>query len=202
MSTNKEDQEVQTVIDRQDLEMGRVFLWGDITEESIHIIIRQMRYIFFANKNKMIYIYIHSCGGSWTGAFAMIDEMRGLTALGATIHTIGLGKAYSCGAMILSAGTERYATTNSSMMLHPSAFDTGYDYTPQHINMVDFYAKEYEQGMGVIAKNCGYTTKTELKWFLNEIKEGLWLFPKEAIQFGLIDNLWDYRWERDITGLE
>lgn len=202
MSTNKEEQEVYAIIDKQDLEMGRVFLWGDITEESVHIAIRQMRYIFFANKNKSIYVYIHSDGGCWDACFAMIDEMNGLHRLGATIYTVALGKAYSSGAMILSAGNERYATPNANMMLHPMSYDPGGDYIHQQSNYSDYTKKLYDQGMTIIGKNCGYKTKAQLKVFLDTIKDGLWMNTKESEAFGLIDQVWDYRWERDITGLE
>lgn len=182
--------------------MGRVFLWGDITEESICSAIRQMRYIFFANKLRNLYVYIHSCGGCWDACFTMIDEMNGLHKLGANICTVALGKAYSSGALILSAGNERYATANANLMLHPMSYDSGDDYIHQQSNYADYLKRLYHNGMTIIAKNCGYETKKEIDSFMDKIKDGLWMDAKEAINFGLIDNIWDYRWEREITGLE
>ena len=202
MSTNKEEQEVQSVIDKQDLEMGRVFLWGDITEESIHVAIRQMRYIFFANKNKHVYIYIHSDGGDDDASYAIQDEMKGLIKLGANICTIALGKAYSSAAEILAAGTERYATRNARLMMHPVSYSSDHDYISQQLAYSNFMDKVNKESLIIAAKNCGYKTKQEIDTFEEAIKDGLWMTAIEAIDFGLIDNFWDYKWERDITGLE
>lgn len=203
MITNKEEQqELQALIDKQELEMGRVFLWGDISEESVHNAIRQMRYIFFANKNKNIYIYIHSDGGDDDASYAMQDEMAGLNKLGATIYTIALGKAYSAAAEILAAGNERYATKNSRLMMHPVSYSPGHDYISQQLAYSNFMDKINKESMISAAKNCGYSTKREIEIFADAIKDGLWMTAAEAIDFGLIDNIWDYRWEREITGLE
>jgi ATP-dependent protease ClpP protease subunit len=132
----------------------------------------------------------------------MQDEMKGLHILGATIYTIVIGKAYSAAAEILAAGDERYATHNARLMMHPVSYDVGHDYISQQLAYSNFMNKVNRACLITAARNCGYKTKAAIKKFEEAIKDGLWMTADEAIDFGLIDNIWDYRWERDITGLE
>ena len=34
---------------------------------------------------------------------------------------------------------------------------------------------------------------------MSEIKDGLWLMPRQAIKMKVIDSIWDYGWENEIN---
>jgi len=66
-----------------------------------------------------IVIYINSLGGPVNDAIALYDQIMYLRKYyGLYLHTIAQGFAMSGGALILQAGTKRYATSNSILMIH------------------------------------------------------------------------------------
>lgn len=185
----------QYQIDTVQLHHGRVNLWGDVDEAQAQYVIDRMRHIFHNLRISKIHLYIHSDGGDTDACCAIIDEIVGLQCLGATIYTIAIGKAYSSGAMILSVGTERYATKHTSLMLHPVSIECPADYVAQQTQYTKYIEKHWQQIISFVAKKCGYNSKTKIADFESKIKNGLWMTVDEAIEFGLIDNIWDYKWE-------
>lgn len=186
-------------VNRFNLESGRVFLWGELTEDLAKEIIHNMRYIFFHEKNENIYLYIHSDGGEFDAECAIIAEMEGLKELGAVIHTIAVGKACSAAADILAVGSERYATKYSTMMMHPASYAMESEASIRHKKIADFSEKHYKEVLSYVARSCGYNTKKKLEQFYESVDKELWLDTDSAKKFGLIDGLWDYGWEKDIT---
>ena len=73
------------------LDSGRIFIRGDINEESEEKFIRSLRYCMFMNI-KDIYIYISSEGGDVDSGCAIIDEINGAKKQGFKIHTMLLEK--------------------------------------------------------------------------------------------------------------
>lgn len=66
---------------------------------------------------RIIPIMVHSFGGDVHALLAMLDLIDGASK---PVATIGIGKAMSCGAFLLAAGTKgyRYAAPNADIMLH------------------------------------------------------------------------------------
>lgn len=184
------------LLEKDLLENGKIHLYGEIDENKAESTIANLKYIFFTLKKKEIYLFIHSSGGDTDACSAIIDEIIGLKKLKAKIYTVAIGKAYSSGAMILSVGTERYATENCSLMLHPVSFDCPVDYISQQKNYTQFIEKQWDSLSSLVAKQCNYKTKARIEEFRKSIKDGLWLTAEEAIDFGLIDGIWNYIWEQ------
>lgn len=184
-------------IHKYEIDNNRVYLWGDIDSDTVEHVISHMRYIFFAKTNKVIYLYIHSDGGDVDCCAAIIDEILGLQSIGAKIITVAIGKAFSSAAMILSVGNEKYATANTSLMLHPMSLECPIDYISKQSQYTKFAEKQYNQIITLVAKKCGHKTKAQITDFKAKIKDGLWMNTDEAIEFGLIDNVWDYDWENN-----
>ncbi len=182
------------------LDSGKIFLWGDIEEETARNFVRSIRYI--AKKNiKEINIYIHSSGGDVDAACAIIDEIIGFSTLGFTINTIAIGKCYSAAAYILSFGTNRYATENSTIMLHPILFDLDIDYIDAQRSYTEFTNRKYKEIISRVAKNCGHRSKRSIESFMSIIKDGLWMSPSDSIEFGLVDDLWEYSIDETNNGV-
>lgn len=78
-----------------------------------------------ANNNILIIpVVISSFGGEIHSLLAMLDIIKSSKK---PVATIGLGKAMSCGAVLLSAGTKgyRYAGPNADIMIHEAGSFTG-----------------------------------------------------------------------------
>lgn len=181
-------------IDQAVLDRGVIFLCDDICSKSAEYVIKRMRYLLY-NDHKEIYLYIHTNGGEIEAANSIMDEIEGYQRRGIAVNTIAIGKAYSSGAFILSTGTNRYATKSSIIMLHPVSYNLDCDYNDQNKRLADFIDTLYREIASKVAKNCGRESKRKIEEFIGEIKDGLWLTAKQAISYGIIDDVWDYNWE-------
>ena len=179
------------------LDSGRIFIRGEINEESEEKFVRSLRYCMSIDI-KNIYVYISSEGGDVDSACAIIDEMNGAKKQGFKIHTIAIGKAYSAAAYILTFGSVRHATENASIMLHPILFDLDMDYVANQKAYTAFTDYKYADIINKVAKNCKKKTKSAIDKFVQEIQHGLWLCPKQAKKMKIIDFIWDYSKEKII----
>ena len=68
-------------------------------------------------KVKIIPVVVSSYGGQIHALLSMLDVIASSTK---PVATVGLGKAMSCGAVLLAAGTKgyRYASENTDIMIH------------------------------------------------------------------------------------
>ena len=174
---------------------GKIFIWGEIDEESSEKFVRNIRYAI-SKGMKEIYVYISSYGGDVDCACAIIDEINGAKKLGINVSIVALGKAYSAAAYILTFGSEKYATENTTIMFHPILFALDLDYVAAQKSYTIFSDKKYRDLITSVAKNCGYKTKKDIESFMSSIKDGMWLDVKMAISQNVIDDVWDYSWEK------
>ena len=179
------------------LDSGRIFIRGEIDEDSEEKFTASLRYLISKNI-KTIYVYINSEGGDIDSACAIIDEINGAKSRGFSITTISLGKSYSAAAYILTFGTKRYATENSTIMLHPILFDLDMDYIANQKAYTAFTDFKYADIIKKVANNCSKKTKAAIQGFIEKIQHGLWLCPKEAKKLKVIDGIWDYSLEKSI----
>ena len=179
------------------LDSGRIFIRGEINEESEEKFVRSLRYCMSIDI-KNIYVYISSEGGDVDSACAIIDEMNGAKTQGFKIHTIAIGKAYSAAAYILTFGSVKYATENASIMLHPILFDLDMDYIANQKAYTAFTDYKYADIINKVANNCKKKTKSAIDKFIQDIQHGLWICPKQAKKMKIIDFIWDYSKEKII----
>lgn len=94
-----------------------IFLNGPVMDEVAGILIAQFLFLESQDKDKEIWFYINSPGGSVTAGFAIYDAMSYIKA---PINTVCMGQAASMGAFLLCMGDKdrRHATPNSRIMLH------------------------------------------------------------------------------------
>lgn len=128
-----------------------------------------------------IKIFINSPGGDVTDGYALMDAI----AMSKTpVHTIGIGIAYSMGAMILLAGHKRIMFPKASLMLHEGSASLFGDATKVKDTM-KFYEKQLK-----IAENF-ILQKSKISSELYEQKQAndWYLTAEEALELGLVDEL-------------
>jgi ATP-dependent Clp protease protease subunit len=177
----------------------RLFLWGEVNDESSLQLIKQMKFLYQKNTDP-IYIYINSYGGVVEDGLAIIDEMRGLMELGVEINTVAQGQACSMAAYILACGSYRYATENTTIMLHPVWSDSDEGDNNRLKRSVDFYSRKEEMVIKLVAERCGRLSAAKFKQFKEDIDKSLWMTPLEAKRYGLIDDIYNYEWEKEEKG--
>ena len=94
-----------------------IFIGDPIGDHIANVVMAQLLFLQFENRNQDINLYINSPGGSITAGLAIYDTMRFLKC---PIATYCIGQAASMGAVLLAAGTKgkRYCLPHSRVMIH------------------------------------------------------------------------------------
>jgi ATP-dependent Clp protease protease subunit len=107
----------EMTIDELLLEKRVVFLIGEINQSSAARVMMQMLYLENEKRNSDIHFYINSPGGAVDDTLAIYDTMRFISS---QVNTYCLGRAYSGGAVLLTAGTKgkRFILPHAKVMIH------------------------------------------------------------------------------------
>ena len=173
---------VQDIIDSQMIEDRKVFLWGQVDDDSAKHVIDRLMYLD-AIETKDIQLYINSPGGYVTSGFAIYDCIRSLKS---DVSTICTGLAASMGSILLSVGTKgkRFIQPHARVMIHqPSGGARGQasdiEITAQEI------LKTKELSAKIIAENCGQDFDKVMKDFNRDH----WMGAEESVAYGIVDGV-------------
>ncbi|WP_242204012.1 ClpP family protease [Aestuariivivens insulae] len=173
---------VQDVIDSKFIEERKVFLWGQVDDDSAKHVIDRLLYLD-AIETKDIHLYINSPGGYVTSGFAIYDCIRSLKS---DVSTICTGLAASMGSILLSVGTKgkRFIQPHARVMIHqPSGGARGQasdiEITAQEI------LKTKEISAKILAENCGQDFDKVLKDFNRDH----WMGAEESVAYGIVDSV-------------
>lgn len=173
---------VQDTIDSKLLDERKVFLWGQVDDDSAKHVIDRLMYLDALEK-KDIHLYINSPGGYVTSGFAIYDCMKSLKS---DVSTICTGFAASMGSILLSAGTKgkRFIQPHARVMIHqPSGGARGpasdIEITAQEI------LKTKELSAKILAENCGQKVEKIIKDFNRDH----WMDAKESVEYGIVDKV-------------
>lgn len=133
-----------------------------------------------------VVIYIDSYGGYVDALAKMIET---LDEIPNPIVTACMGKAMSCGAMLLSHGDVRFLGKHSRVMVHEVSSGTIGNVQDMKDDVKET-VRLNEYFMGLLAKNCGFKNYDELRSVLKE-QDGRerYLFGQDALAFGIVDAL-------------
>jgi ATP-dependent Clp protease protease subunit len=136
--------------------------------------------------NKPITIYIDSYGGYVDALAKMIET---LDEVPNPIITCCMGKAMSCGAILLSHGDVRFLGRHSRVMVHEVSSGTAGDVHDMHADVKET-VRLNEHFMGLLARNCGFKSYAELRKVIKD-QDGRdkYLFGQAAVEFGIVDIL-------------
>ena len=178
MSKNK----IQDAIDGKLIEQRKVFLWGQVDDDSAKHVIDRLMYLD-ALETKDIHLYINSPGGYVTSGFAIYDCIKSLQS---DVSTICTGFAASMGSIILSAGQKgkRFIHKHARVMIHqPSGGARG------QASDIEITAKEIIKTKAlsaqILADNCGQTFEKIMKDFNRDH----WMGAEESVEYGIVDGV-------------
>ena len=171
---------MQDVIDNQLLLERKVFLWGQVDDDSAKHVIDRLMYLDSVEVSD-IHLYINSPGGYVTSGFAIYDCIKSLKS---DVSTICTGFAASMGSIILSAGVKgkRFIQPHARVMIHqPSGGARG------QASDIEITAKEIiktkELSAQILANNCGQTVDKIIKDFNRDH----WMGAEESVAYGIVD---------------
>jgi len=182
---------------QEEISIRKVMLYGDITEESsLELIgslfsIKEFDRTPDVENNGYIYepfeLYISTYGGSASDMFAIYDIMRQIREE-CDISTIGVGKVYSAGTLLLAAGTKgkRKIGKNCRVMIHDIVSGTSgslHDLKNElkEINMIQ---KQY---ISMMARETNMTER-EIRNLIKK-KINVYLTAEQAVEMGIADEV-------------
>jgi len=161
-----------------------VIVSGQIDEGKAEEVITALINLDSQPETAPIGIRISSSGGSSMAVIAICDVIKNLRR---PVVTIALGKALSGAALILSSGDQRYIGEYTMVMLHQpnivlENWSSSFDDFRQFSKVL---TKIEDQMYHLLAENTG-KPQHEVKEMM---KTEVWFTAKEAIEFGLADEL-------------
>jgi ATP-dependent Clp protease protease subunit len=163
---------------------GGTFYEPVITDTTANVVIQQMLYLQYENRNQEIHFYINSPGGSVTATLAIYDTMQFLEC---PIATYCMGMAASGAAILLTAGTKgkRFCLPHAKVMIHqPWSQGIGGQASDVEIEMKEIL-KEKKRLNEILAQHTG----RPLNQIEEETERNRYFTAPEAKEFGLVDEV-------------
>lgn len=134
--------------------------------------------------NRPVVIYIDSYGGFVDSLATMIETIDEIPN---PVITACIGKAMSCGAILLSHGDVRFCGRHSRVMVHEVSSGTYGDVHDMHADVQET-KRLNEYFMGLLAQNCGFKNYDEVRKLIKE-QDGRdrYLNAQDALDFGIVD---------------
>ena len=164
-----------------------IFLGTEIDDTVANVIIAQLLYLSSQDPESPITMYLNTPGGSVYDGLAIYDTMQYISN---EVQTVCTGLAASMGSVLLCAGEKgkRFALPHSRIMIHqPLGGAHG------QASDIEITAKEILKLKGelyqIIADHSGKT----LKQIEKDADRDHWLTAKEAVEYGMIDNIFNIK---------
>jgi ATP-dependent Clp protease protease subunit len=164
-----------------------VELWGAVDDRTAKEVVTKMKLLDADKPGEEIKFFINSPGGIVTSGMVIYDTMKMLKS---PVSTICMGLAASMGSILLSGGVKgrRFVFPHSEIMIHQPSLG-GY---MQGVSVdLEIQAKQTKRvkeiSARILAENCGKKTEQVLKDFDRDY----WMDAKEAIEYGIVDHLFE-----------
>ncbi len=176
---------VTNQIERKLLEKRKIYLWGQVNDDSCQELVERLLYLDAEDNKKDIYLYINSPGGVITSGMAVYDTMQ---MINADVATICMGLAASMGALLLCGGKKgkRFAFPHSRIMIHQPLI-SGQIVAPA-ID-IKIQAEEIRKIREELNKIIADATGHPINQVEKDTDRDYYLNAKEALKYGIIDQV-------------
>jgi len=178
---------IESALDRGvDIWGRRIWLHGDITEETIGLVIRGLYLISDLDPERPIELYVSSYGGEIDATFALHDVTRTIRA---PIHTVALGTCMSAAPLLVACGTpgHRFASPNALFMLHTGSF--GIEGSVANVRSTADAIRERCARMDRLLAE--YTQRPYRHWSqISRRLEDSYFDAETAVEWGIVDAIW------------
>lgn len=160
-----------------------IFINGTIEDNMANVVVAQLLFLEAEKPKAGISLYINSPGGVVTAGMAIFDTMKYISC---PITTICIGQACSMGSFLLAGGDKgsRFSLPNSRIMIHqPSGGARG------QATDIEIQANEILELRKRLNQHYADFTGQSLDIIEKSVERDNFMSPKEAMEFGLIDEI-------------
>ncbi len=167
----------------------KIFLVGEVNDESCNELIKQLLYMESQDNTKPITLFINSPGGEVGSGLAVYDTIR---LLKSPVTAVVTGMAASMGSIIMLACDKdrRFMLPSSRIMIHDCSWgrrDMGGKKPFEVEEELNQLKNTNEKLLSIIADRCGKTVEEVAE----VTKKDSYYTAEEAIRFGLVKAVLD-----------
>jgi len=176
---------IQKRVELKFLEQRKIFLWGQVDDDSAQDIVSKLLYLESAKPGEKITFFINSPGGIVTSGFSILDTM---TLISSPVSTVCMGLAASMGSLLLSAGQkgERFIYPLGEVMIHQPSIG----YLQGRASDLEIHARQILKtktlSAEILAKNCNQP----LEQILSDFERDYWMNAQESVEYGIVDGIY------------
>ena len=166
-------------------EKRSVYLWGVVEDKSARDVVNKFLLLDADKPGEEIKFFINSPGGVVTSGMVIYDTMQMLKS---PVSTICMGLAASMGSILLSGGVKgkRSIYRHGEVMIHQPSLGGYIQGVSSDLEIQAEQTRRVKEiGATILAKNCGKTMEQVMKDFDRDY----WMNAKEAISYGIVDQL-------------
>jgi ATP-dependent Clp protease protease subunit len=160
-----------------------VILGSEVNDQVANLISAQLLYLEGEDREKDIWLYINSPGGSVTAGMAIYDTMQFVTP---DVGTICMGMGASMGQFLLCAGAagKRFALPHARILMHqPLGGVQG------QAADIAIQAEQMAYTKKLMAERIAFHTGQPLDQIEKDSERDRWFTAEEAKDYGIIDRV-------------
>jgi ATP-dependent Clp protease protease subunit len=164
-----------------------IFLGSEVNDQVANSIIAQMLFLEYDDPDKDITLYINSPGGSVTAGLAIYNTMQFIKP---DVSTTVVGQASSMGAVLLTAGAKgkRFSLPDARILIHqPLGGFQG------QVSDVEIHTREMLRIKKRLGEILAHHSGQPLDKVERDSDRDYFMSPKEAMEYGLIDEVIEKR---------
>ena len=160
-----------------------VVLGTDVNDEIANFITAQLLYLEGQDKEKPIWLYINSPGGSVSAGMAIYDTMQFVDC---EVGTICMGLGASMGQFLLCAGApgKRYALPHARIMMHQPLGGVQGQATD-----IAIQAEQMAYTKRLLQERIAHHTGQDVDQIEADSDRDRWFTAEEAKEYGIIDHV-------------
>ncbi|NMC63626.1 MAG: ATP-dependent Clp endopeptidase proteolytic subunit ClpP [SAR324 cluster bacterium] len=168
-----------------------IFLGTEIDDLVANVVVAQLLFLDSEDREKDIFLYINSPGGSISSGLAIYDTMNHVKA---DVATVCVGQAASMGAVLLAGGAKgkRSALPHSRIMIHqPIGGFKG------QASDVEIHAREMRRVKSEVNQILSLHTSKDIKQIEADTDRDNFMTAQEAKDYGIIDEVHEFSLKHD-----
>jgi ATP-dependent Clp protease protease subunit len=174
-----------SMIQKRFLKERKIFLWGEVNDESAKDITEKLLYLEIVDPSLPIDFFINTPGGSITAGMAMYDTMK---LIKSPIRVIVTGLAASMGSILLCGAKRgnRFLYPNARVLIHQPLIMGQIAGPAIDINI---QAKEMEKTRDELNRILAESSGQPLEKITKDTDRDFYMNAREAMEYGLADQI-------------
>ncbi len=174
-----------SMIQKQFLKERKIFLWGEVNDESAQDITEKLLYLEIIQQSAPIDFFINTPGGSITAGMAIYDTMK---LIQSPIRVIVTGLAASMGSILLCGAKKgnRFLYPNARVLIHQPLIMGEIVAPAVDINI---QANEMEKTRDKLNEILAEASGQNIEKIRKDTDRDFYMNAKEAIEYGLADKI-------------